>query len=82
MYGGTALALHLGHRISIDFDFFNERPIDHEQLLRAMPALRQAHLLQDEANSVTWLVSINDRVVKLSFFGTIGLACPPLRPTA
>ena len=22
LYGGTALALHLGHRESIDFDFF------------------------------------------------------------
>jgi hypothetical protein len=22
LYGGTALALHLGHRTSVDFDFF------------------------------------------------------------
>jgi predicted nucleotidyltransferase component of viral defense system len=25
--GGTALALHLGHRISVDFDMFSENPI-------------------------------------------------------
>jgi hypothetical protein len=25
LYGGTALALHLGHRHSIDFDFFGNR---------------------------------------------------------
>jgi hypothetical protein len=23
LYGGTALALHLGHRTSVDFDFFS-----------------------------------------------------------
>lgn len=71
LYGGTALALRLGHRVSIDFDFFNDQPIDRDQLFTALPALQQAHLLQDEVNTVTWLVSINERPVKLSFFGTI-----------
>jgi hypothetical protein len=28
LYGGTALALHLGHRKSVDFDFFGKRAID------------------------------------------------------
>lgn len=28
LYGGTALALHLGHRQSVDFDFFGSRAID------------------------------------------------------
>lgn len=26
--GGTALALQIGHRVSIDFDLFTEKPID------------------------------------------------------
>jgi hypothetical protein len=26
LYGGTALALRLGHRQSVDFDFFTSRP--------------------------------------------------------
>jgi hypothetical protein len=26
LYGGTAVALHLGHRISVDFDFFRTEP--------------------------------------------------------
>jgi Nucleotidyl transferase AbiEii toxin, Type IV TA system len=29
LYGGTALALHLGHRTSVDFGFFARRQIDH-----------------------------------------------------
>jgi hypothetical protein len=28
LYGETALALHLGHRNSVDFDFFSNRSID------------------------------------------------------
>lgn len=28
LYGGTALALHLGHCNSVDFDFFGSRVID------------------------------------------------------
>lgn len=28
LYGGTAVALYLGHRISLDFDFFRSTPLD------------------------------------------------------
>jgi hypothetical protein len=28
LYGGTAIALHLGHRQSVDFDFFRSDPLD------------------------------------------------------
>ena len=27
LYGGTALALRLGHRVSVDFDFFIEKKL-------------------------------------------------------
>lgn len=30
LYGGTAIALRLGHRPSIDFDFFTDKPLDRE----------------------------------------------------
>ncbi|MEI7669893.1 MAG: nucleotidyl transferase AbiEii/AbiGii toxin family protein, partial [Pseudomonadota bacterium] len=32
LYGGTAIALRLGHRISIDYDFFTEKPLDLKML--------------------------------------------------
>lgn len=42
--GGTALALQLGHRRSIDLDFFSEtdevRPDTHRQVLRVLESLR------------------------------------------
>ena len=28
LYGGTAIALQLGHRESVDFDFFGSRSLD------------------------------------------------------
>lgn len=34
--GGTAVALQLGHRISIDFDFFSENSFDPRQLATAL----------------------------------------------
>jgi hypothetical protein len=33
LYGGTAIAPHLGHRQSIDFDFFGDRPSDPLELV-------------------------------------------------
>ncbi len=32
LVGGTALALKMGHRLSIDLDFFSFQPIDHEAI--------------------------------------------------
>ena len=37
--GGTGLALHLGHRRSIDLDFFSSEPLDQEALLHKMQKL-------------------------------------------
>jgi len=34
--GGSALALHFGHRISIDFDFFCDRPFSSEKLAETL----------------------------------------------
>lgn len=75
LYGGTAIALRLGHRPSIDFDFFTERPLDRGALRDAFGFLAQAAVLQDERQTLSVLVPDGDAVhshVKLSFFGTIG----------
>ncbi len=36
LYGGTAIALRLGHRQSMDFDFFTERPFDQDRLIQRL----------------------------------------------
>ena len=75
LYGGTAIALRLGHRPSVDFDFFTDKPLDRTALFEALPFLRQSTVLQDEPNAFTVLVpygEADDQHVKVSFFGTIG----------
>lgn len=75
LYGGTAIALRLGHRQSVDFDFFTEKPLDKASLYTAIPFLQQSTVLQDELNAFTVLVpdgGTTDQPVKVSFFGTIG----------
>ena len=37
LYGGTAIALRLGHRQSIEFDFFHEAPLDRNRLYEVLP---------------------------------------------
>src|SRR5271166_2451259 len=46
LYGGTALTLRLGHRASVDFDFFSNTPFDPERLASTLPYLRHAERIQ------------------------------------
>jgi hypothetical protein len=74
LYGGTAIALRLGHRDSVDFDFFSEKPLDREAIKAAFPFMEQSTTLQDRDNAWVVLVPHGDsgkECVKLSFFGTI-----------
>jgi hypothetical protein len=73
LYGGTALALRLGHRQSIDFDFFSAEDFAPDALVRRLPGGDSATLLQSERNTLT-LLSSGDHPVKISFFGGIGFS--------
>ena len=68
LYGGTAVALHLGHRNSVDFDFFSAKAIDTDALDAEIPFLRDARIIQQEKNTLTCLVD-RGGPVKVSFFG-------------
>jgi hypothetical protein len=68
LYGGTALALRLGHRKSLDFDFFSGSPLDPGILLEKVSYLKNAKIVQSEANTLS--VTVQRRgAVKVSFFG-------------
>lgn len=73
LYGGTAISLHLGHRPSVDFDFFNNRALDKDALRASFPFMGRATVFQDARD--TLVVSAPEspsrgrRPVKLSFFG-------------
>lgn len=75
LYGGTAVALRLGHRASVDFDFFSEKPLDREAIQAAFPFVARSTTLQDERSTLSVLAPFSDAErshVKVSFFGTIG----------
>ena len=72
LYGGTALALRLGHRTSEDFDFFSNRPFSPDGLLKTIGFMRDAKVRQLEENILTAIVE-RDGPVKLSFFGGLKL---------
>jgi len=75
LYGGTAVALRLGHRQSVDFDFFSDLPLDKSLLYNSLPMLSAATVIQDAPDSLGFLVPIavseTTEYVKLSFFGSI-----------
>lgn len=71
LYGGTAIALHLGHRQSHDFDFFSSDDLDRVALRRSCRLLAEAKTLQDEPNTLTVVATKKGEPIKLSFFGGI-----------
>ena len=77
LYGGTAVALHLGHRESIDFNFFSDRPLDPMLLVPAIPFLVGAIVTQREPNTFSCIIDRGGEI-RLSFLGVPRL--PRLRP--
>ncbi len=66
--GGTGLALQLGHRDSIDFDFFSFQDINTEKLFSTIEEVFYGHKIlkvQEEKNTLTVFI---DKNIKLSFF--------------
>jgi hypothetical protein len=72
LYGGTALALRLGHRHSEDFDFFSNSSFDAQDLRKSVPYLEAAEMSQFETNTLTAIVD-RGGPVKVSFFGGLSL---------
>jgi Nucleotidyl transferase AbiEii toxin, Type IV TA system len=69
LYGDTAIALQLAHRVSMDFDFFGTVSFDSDRLLQSIPFLQDSvGVLQNSPNTLTVLVD-RGGPVKLSFFG-------------
>jgi predicted nucleotidyltransferase component of viral defense system len=62
--GGSALALHLGHRISVDLDFFTPRSFDAAKLVEQLSSA--GDFVQDQRKKDTLLGTFDQ--VKISFF--------------
>jgi hypothetical protein len=81
LYGGTAVALYLGHRISVDFDFFRTEPLDKKAIETSFTFIRDAQTIQEDENTLVVISPMQSGPVKVSFFGgvAIGRINEPLR---
>jgi hypothetical protein len=69
LYGGTAIALRLGHRESIDFDFFSDEPLNPFRLTSETSLLQNGQVIQNTKDTLTFLLQRGEGSVKVSFFG-------------
>lgn len=76
LYGGPAIALHLGHRDPIDFGFFGSRAFDPDRLAADVPFMADATIIQKARNTLAGIVE-RGGAVQGSFLGLPGL--PRLR---
>lgn len=76
LYGGTAIALHLGHRSSVDFDFFTPMSFEPHSIVEKLPYLKGAVVRQSAPNTLSVTLD-RGGPVQLSFFGglDLGQAC-------
>jgi predicted nucleotidyltransferase component of viral defense system len=72
LYGGTALALRLGHRVSEDLDFFTNASFDPQDLAESIPYLRDGNVTLVRENTLTVLLD-RSGPVSVSFFGGLRL---------
>ncbi len=72
LYGGTALALRLGHRVSEDFDFFTNATFEPQDLAEHIHYLRDGKVTLLRENTLTVVLDRNGPV-SVSFFGGLGL---------
>jgi hypothetical protein len=73
LYGGTAVALHLGHRVSIDFDFFKAEPLRKGRIEAQFQFIQNARTIQEDENTLVMDVPMPSGRVKVSFFGGLAL---------
>lgn len=62
--GGTALAFYLGHRESIDLDWFSNKPFSDQDLKRTLSSLGKFRLDHEEDRTIIGTLD----TVKISFF--------------
>jgi len=81
LYGGTAVALYLGHRISLDFDFFRSTPLDKRQIETSFAFMRNVETVQEDENTLAVIAPMPSGPVNVAFFGnlTIGRINEPLQ---
>lgn len=75
--GGTALALQIGHKTSLDFDFYTEKKFDNKKLLREIEKhFKKTKLIQIDEE--TLIVKIDGKETSF-FYYPYRLIFPPIK---
>ncbi len=73
LYGGTAVALYLGHRTSVDFDFFRSAPLDKKEIEASFAFVRDAETIQEAENTLVIMAVMPSGPVRVSFFANMNI---------
>jgi len=74
LYGGTAVALHIGHRVSVDFDFFRTEPFGKREIETSFAFMRDSRTIQEDKNTLLVAIApMPSGPVKIAFFGGLGI---------
>lgn len=65
LVGGTAIALHIGHRRSIDFDLFKKNPLNHPDILKKLDTTKKKYII---TRRVSEQLNCTLQNVKFTFF--------------
>src|SRR5712692_4049731 len=74
LYGGTALAVQLGHRESVDFDFFSLQIFHPHQLHAGLGFLHSGRISQSSENTLSCVVPFARGQAQISLFRGLPLA--------
>ncbi len=66
LVGGTALALMVGHRISVDIDLFTDNPFDAERFGALLSAKYKVDNLETDKNTINCSLSGCDSEMSIS----------------
>lgn len=65
LVGGTAIALHIGHRRSIDYDLFKTNALNHKNILQKLNSANKNYII---TRRVTEQLNVTVQNVKFTFF--------------
>lgn len=63
LVGGTSLALQIGHRLSVDLDFFGNRPFETQEILDLLQPIGKVRIISQSKN----ILILNVEGVKVDF---------------
>ncbi len=79
LVGGSAMALHLGHRISVDLDLFINNVFDEKKLKSHLSSMYNLSSTTTEENTISTFIRSNNNEVKVEFISYVYKLLKPVK---